>query len=157
MLLQGVTNFSFSVKGKRTAWEIWNVFPEITDTFIALIDNHNIPMWTQVWSHWTDLSFSSMIKQAPNTMWMRQELTCFHKKAGMPIVFLQHKVVFFSIERELSIRLDIAWAKSLERYCCRDMGRFMEQPSWRKQSAEGFYVVIAQKSAVQTASAKKWH
>ena len=28
---------SFSYKGKRTAWETWNIFPEITDTFTALM------------------------------------------------------------------------------------------------------------------------
>ena len=26
---------SFSDRGKKTAWEIWNVFPDVTDTFAA--------------------------------------------------------------------------------------------------------------------------
>ncbi len=29
---------SFSGRGKKTAWEIWNVFPDVTDTFAALME-----------------------------------------------------------------------------------------------------------------------
>ena len=29
---------SFSGRGKKTAWETWNVFPEDTDKFIALME-----------------------------------------------------------------------------------------------------------------------
>ena len=28
---------SFSGKGKKTAWETWNVFPEVTNTFLSLM------------------------------------------------------------------------------------------------------------------------
>lgn len=28
---------SFSGKGKKTAWETWNVFPEATDAFLSLM------------------------------------------------------------------------------------------------------------------------
>ena len=28
---------SFSGRGKKTAWETWNVFPEVTDAFILLM------------------------------------------------------------------------------------------------------------------------
>ena len=38
------TTSSFNGKGKKSAWQAWNVFPEITDTFVHLADYpfHNV-------------------------------------------------------------------------------------------------------------------
>ena len=50
---------SFSGIGKKTAWEMWNVFPEVTDAFLSLMEQ---PQQSDVDTAMEVLEFCSMIK-----------------------------------------------------------------------------------------------
>ena len=57
---------SFSGRGKKTAWETWNVFPEVTGAFLALVECPQQSDVELLWECWRGLLCCFMTKQVAN-------------------------------------------------------------------------------------------
>jgi len=84
----------FGGRGKRTAWDIWNAYDEVTPAFCALaVDNSLGPL-----ERFVVLLYDVL---AARNLSMERGSSCSHRKIELLTVFLRHKQHFSSTQSGL--------------------------------------------------------
>ena len=103
------TTPAFFGRGKKSAWEAWACYPEVTDAFTYVACNPFTITWKlimNIFSKWNALQLSYMTRPVTSSMWIKQGWNCIVKRGKVWRQYHQRKERYCNTLSEWYTRLE---------------------------------------------------